>query len=348
MPRRRTPPRRRDRARLRHAARHRRGLDLGRRRSRGAPASGRSTASTPADFPVRFAGEVPGELDLGDVSGKEARRLDRVDRCSRCAAAREALARRPGSRRRRPTASASASRSAPASAASRRSQRGRRHRSRGGPRRVSPFTIPMSIGNMASGYVAIRHGLRGPEPLPRRAPARRGAHSIGEAARAIERGDADVMLAGGTEAPMTRIGVAGFAAMRALSTRNDDARAREPALRPRARRLRDRRGRRRCCVLEAEEHARARAARASARGCSATRATARRRPRGRSPTEDAEGAQRCMRLALADAGLCARRRRLPERPRDEHARPATAPRRARSARSSARTSIALRSPRPSR
>ncbi len=91
-----------------------------------------------------------------------------------------------------------------------------------GPSRVSPFTIPQMISNMASGLVAIQHNLKGPNYCVVSACAT-AAHSIGEAARIIERGDADVMLGGGAEASVTPISIAGFASMRALtSTHNDD------------------------------------------------------------------------------------------------------------------------------
>jgi len=90
-----------------------------------------------------------------------------------------------------------------------------------GERRLSPFFIPMTIANMAAGFVAIRHGLRGPNLCTTTACAS-GAHAIGEAARLIERGDADAMLAGGSEAVVNELVVAGFAALRALSTRNDE------------------------------------------------------------------------------------------------------------------------------
>ena len=90
-----------------------------------------------------------------------------------------------------------------------------------GPRRVSPFTIPRLIPNLAPGQVSILTGARGPNLCSVSACAT-GAHSIGDAARLIARGDADVMLAGGTEAAVTHLGIAGFAAMKALSTRNDD------------------------------------------------------------------------------------------------------------------------------
>lgn len=90
-----------------------------------------------------------------------------------------------------------------------------------GPDRSSPFMIPMMIVNMASGLVAIEHGLKGPNLCVVTACAS-GTHSIGEAARQIQYGDADIMIAGGTEAVVCPLGIAGFSAMRAMSTRNDD------------------------------------------------------------------------------------------------------------------------------
>ena len=90
-----------------------------------------------------------------------------------------------------------------------------------GPRRVSPFFIPASLINLASGQVSIRHGFRGPNHAPVTACAT-GAHAIGDAARLIKYGDADVMVAGGAEAAMCRLGIAGFAAMKALSTGYND------------------------------------------------------------------------------------------------------------------------------
>jgi 3-oxoacyl-[acyl-carrier-protein] synthase II len=98
----------------------------------------------------------------------------------------------------------------------------------GGPRKISPFFIPASIVNLAAGHVSIRYNAKGPNEATATA-CTSSAHSIGDAFRIIQRGDADAMIAGGTEAAITPMGVGGFAAMRALSTRNDDP---EKASRP--------------------------------------------------------------------------------------------------------------------
>ena len=90
-----------------------------------------------------------------------------------------------------------------------------------GPRRISPFFVPASIINMISGHVSMRFGFKGPN-IAIVTACTTGLHSIGEAARKIEYGDADVMVAGGSEATVSPLGVGGFAALRALSTRNDD------------------------------------------------------------------------------------------------------------------------------
>lgn len=168
-----------------------------------------------------------------------------------------------------------------------------------GPRRVTPFFIPMTIINMASGQISIRFGLRGPNSCAVTACAT-GAHCIGDAFRIIQRGEAEAMLAGGSEAAITPLGVAGFAASRALSFRNEDP--------PRASRPFDRNrdgfvlGEGAGVVfLESLESARRRGARIYAEivgygmNADAYHITA--------PPEDGEGAVRCMRLALADAGL---------------------------------------------
>jgi 3-oxoacyl-[acyl-carrier-protein] synthase II len=90
-----------------------------------------------------------------------------------------------------------------------------------GPRRISPFFVPASIINMISGHVSMRFGFKGPN-IAIVTACTTGLHCIGEAGRMIEYGDADVMVAGGSEATVSPLGVGGFAAMRALSTRNDD------------------------------------------------------------------------------------------------------------------------------
>ena len=106
----------------------------------------------------------------------------------------------------------------------------REHRAllEGGPRKISPFFIPAAIVNLAAGHVSMRFGAKGPNEATATA-CTTSAHSIGDSYKIIQRGDAEVMIAGGSEAAITPMGVGGFAAMRALSTRNDDP---EKASRP--------------------------------------------------------------------------------------------------------------------
>jgi 3-oxoacyl-[acyl-carrier-protein] synthase II len=99
---------------------------------------------------------------------------------------------------------------------------------KGGPRKISPFFIPAAIVNLAAGHVSIRYGAKGPNEATATA-CTTSAHAIGDAYKIIQRCDADAMIAGGSEAAITPMGVGGFAAMRALSTRNDEP---EKASRP--------------------------------------------------------------------------------------------------------------------
>ncbi len=169
----------------------------------------------------------------------------------------------------------------------------------GGPRRISPQLIPQMITNILSGYVAIKYGFKGPNFCVTSACAS-GTHSIGEAMRIIQYGDADVMLAGGAEASIAMLGVGGFAALRATSRRNDDP---QGASRPFDK---DRDGfvmseGAGIVVLEEKEHALKRGAKiycelaGYGRTCDAYHITA--------PDSAADEAARGLRLAFEDAGL---------------------------------------------
>jgi len=169
----------------------------------------------------------------------------------------------------------------------------------GGPRRISPFFVPSNIINMVAGNLSIRYGIKGPNYAIVSACST-GAHCIGLAARTIERGEQDVIIAGGAEFATCPTGIGGFASAKALSTRNDDPTA---ASRPwDAERdgfvLSDGAG---IVVLESLEHAQARGARIYAElagfgiNSDAYHITA--------PSPNGEGAADCMALALADAGL---------------------------------------------
>jgi 3-oxoacyl-[acyl-carrier-protein] synthase II len=174
-----------------------------------------------------------------------------------------------------------------------------KYRKANAPRKISPFFVPGSIINMIAGHASIRYGFKGPN-LGLVTACTTGTHSIGIAARCIERGDADAMLVGGAEEPITILGLGGFCSARALSARNDDP---EGASRPWDR---DRDGfvlsaGGAALMLEEYESAKARGAdilaEVSGFGMSgdAHHITA--------PSEDGDGAARCMRAAIEDAGM---------------------------------------------
>jgi 3-oxoacyl-[acyl-carrier-protein] synthase II len=168
-----------------------------------------------------------------------------------------------------------------------------------GPRRISPFFVPASIINMISGHLSIKYGLKGPN-LAIVTACTTGLHCIGEAGRLIEYGDADVMIAGGAESTVSPLGVGGFAAARALSSRNDDpATASRPWDKDRdGFVLGEGAG---VMVLEEYEHAKKRGAKIYAEllgfgmSADAHHMTA--------PLEDGDGARRCMVSAMRNAGI---------------------------------------------
>jgi 3-oxoacyl-[acyl-carrier-protein] synthase II len=168
-----------------------------------------------------------------------------------------------------------------------------------GPKRISPFFIPSSIVNLAAGQVSIRFGARGPNSAPCTACSA-GSHAIGDSFKIVQRGDADVMIAGGSEAAITPMGVGGFAALKALSTRNHEpAKASRPFDRERdGFVVGEGAG---ILILEELEHARQRGADIYAEvvgygmSADAYHITA--------PSTDGDGAIRAMRLTLKDAGI---------------------------------------------
>lgn len=280
-------------------------------------AAGRSGAAAitrfdAAELPVRIACEVKHEPPLAGVPAKEARRMDRILRLA-ILAAQEAVnhsgldllpsdvsSRNPDATAREHTTDRDRVMVAIGSGvggvetlfANQKILETR------GARRVSPFVVPYSIVNMPSGMVSIHFGLGGPN-LTHSTACASSTHAIGESAQAIAAGRADVALAGGAEAPMVPLSIAGFHAMRALSRNPDPARASRPF-------DRDRDGfvlgeGAAVLVLEAEEHARARGATplaviegygASSDGFHLS-----------APDETGGGAIRCMQTALTDAGL---------------------------------------------
>jgi len=249
-----------------------------------------------SELPVGIACEVKDEPPLAEVSAKEARRLDRVLRfalhAAQQAVADAALDFERTDRSRVMVAIGSGVGGVETLFANQRILETR------GARRVSPFVVPYSIVNMPSGLVGVHYGLGGPN-LSHSTACATSSHAIGESVETIARGAADVALAGGAEAPIVPLSIAGFAAMRALSTNPDAARASRPF-------DADRDGfvlgeGAAVLVLEAEEHARARGAEilavvegygASSDGFHLS-----------APDEEGRGAVRAMRAALERACL---------------------------------------------
>ena len=268
-----------------------------------AAVAGRSGVTRlPADLderlPVQIGASAPAEVDAGDVSPKELRRMDRAVILA-LAATREAMAQ--AGLEEGKSYDGDRAGVAIASGIGGVTNLLAQHRVylEKGPRRVSPFTIPMSLANMPSGITAIQHGLRGPNLCHVTACAA-SAQAVGESLYALRRGDVDIMVAGGTEAAILPLVIAGFANMQALSKRNDEP---ERASRPfdlerdgfvigeGAATL----------VLEREDHARARGAKifASVLGYG----TAGDASHMAAPDPEGGGARRCMEAALKDADL---------------------------------------------
>lgn len=249
-------------------------------------------------FETRFAGEVKDFDAAAEVGRKESRRMDRFSQMA-IVASRQAVEQSGLDISANPTRVGTLIGSGMGGMET--FEAGTETMLGSGPRRVSPFFVPMMLANMASGNVAIDLGTKGPNFAPVSACAA-SAHAIGEGALMIRHGLADAMVVGGSEAPITRMGVAGFGAMGALSTRNDDP---ERASRPFDK------GRdgfvlaegAATLVLEEREHAIARGATILAEVV------------GYGITDDAnhmvqpgpegEGAARAMTLAMEDAGISA-------------------------------------------
>jgi len=258
---------------------------------------GRVTRFDAATFPTQIAGEVK-DFNIGDyLSPKEARRMDTFIHYGMAAgiqAIKDAgLEAHPANAERIGVAIGSGIGGLPLI------ENTHDEYLKGGVRKVSPFFVPGSIINMISGNLSIMYGYKGPN-IALVTACTTGTHSIGEAGRIIEYGDADIMVAGGAEATVSPLGMGGFCAARALSTRNDDpATASRPWDKDRdGFVLGEGAG---VLVLEEYEHARARGARIygelSGYGMSAdaNHMTA--------PCEDGDGARRCMLAALKNAGL---------------------------------------------
>jgi 3-oxoacyl-[acyl-carrier-protein] synthase II len=258
---------------------------------------GRITRFDTSTFPVQIGGEVR-DFDIGQfLSPKEARRMDTFIHYGMVAgiqAIRDAgLEAHPANAERIGIAIGSGIGGLPLI------EETHDEYVKAGVRKVSPFFVPGSIINMISGNLSIMYGYKGPN-IALVTACTTGTHSIGEAGRIIEYGDADIMIAGGAESTMSPLGLGGFCAARALSTRNDDP---TTASRPWDK---DRDGfvlgeGAGVVVLEEYEHAKARGARIYGElagygmSADANHMTA--------PCEDGDGARRCMLAALKNAGL---------------------------------------------
>ncbi|MBI3873397.1 MAG: beta-ketoacyl-ACP synthase II [candidate division Zixibacteria bacterium] len=255
------------------------------------------TAFDTSQYPTRIAGEVKGFDPLSAADKKEARRLDRAELFA-LAASSEAVtgARLDFDRLNRDRCGVVIGSGIGGIDTFERQHQALLNQ---GPGRVSPFLIPMMIIDMCAGIVSLRHGLRGPNYATVSACAS-SAHAVADAARLIERGDADLMITGGAEATITPVALAGFCSARAMSTRNDEP---ERASRPFDA---DRDGfvmgeGAGILVLESLEHARKRGATILAEilgtgmSADAYHITA--------PAPQGEGAARAMKSALADAEI---------------------------------------------
>ncbi|MCP5269076.1 MAG: beta-ketoacyl-ACP synthase II [Zoogloeaceae bacterium] len=248
-------------------------------------------------FPVQIGGEVK-DFDIGEyLSPKEARRMDKFIHFGMAAgiqAIKDAgLEAHPANAERIGVAIGSGIGGLPLI------EDTHDEYIKNGPRKISPFFVPGSIINMISGNLSIMYGYKGPN-IALVTACTTGTHSIGDAGRIIEYGDADIMIAGGAEATISPLGLGGFCSARALSTRNDDpATASRPWDRDRdGFVLGEGAG---VVVLEEYEHAKARGARIYGElagygmSADANHMTA--------PCEDGDGAGRCMLAALRNAGL---------------------------------------------
>jgi len=250
-----------------------------------------------SEFSVRFGGSVHGFDVTNYISAKEARKMDPFIHYG-IAAAKEAI---EDSGLEVTEANADRIGVMVGSGIGGLSgiEKGRQTYDKSGPRKISPFFVPSNIINMISGNISIMYGMKGPN-IAIVTACTTGTHNIGEAARIIERGDADAIVAGGAEMATSPTGLGGFAAARALSTRNDDP---TTASRPWDKDrdgfvLSDGAG---VVMVEEYEHAKARGANIYAEltgfgmNGDAYHMT--------SPSEGGEGAAKCMALALKDAGI---------------------------------------------